>query len=60
MSKLIRPTFSIPESMSNTMGEMKVGQRMNVIINARVIEKTKSFTILRVDYVFLRPSRRTF
>lgn len=59
-TKNIRPNFTLPEQMTNLMGDIKAGQKMNVILNARVIEKTKSYSVLRVDYVFLRPSRRVY
>jgi len=52
------PNFSIDERDLPTLGEVKVGQRLRMIINYQVKEKTRSFTILRITSAYPFPSKR--
>lgn len=54
------PTFDIPESISNGLGNKKIGQRIKAIVNYVVKEKTKSYVVLEVKGFFLTPSARRF
>ena len=56
----IDPQLSISEKDAPTLGDVKQGQEMRVMMHYKVIEKTKSFTILRIDNIHLFPSKRTF
>ena len=54
------PTFNIMESTTNGLGDKKLGQRIRAIIDYQVIEKTKTYTVLRVNGFFLKSSARAF
>ncbi len=54
------PTFDIAENAAPDIVGVKKGQRVQLIISYEVIEKTKSFTILRANTISLRPVRRKF
>ena len=45
------PTSRVHEVMFPTLGDRKVGQRVKVTITFQVIEKTKSYTVLRIGYM---------
>lgn len=55
-----KPRFEIVEDMTNGLGDKAIGQNIQAIINYTVVEKTKTFTILRVDSLYLLPSARKF
>jgi len=40
------PRFDISESLSMELGNTKINQRLQLIVDFEVIEKTKSFTVL--------------
>jgi hypothetical protein len=52
------PSFIINEADTSGMGETKEGQRVRVILSYKVIEKTKSYMVLRIKNVYLYPTRR--
>ena len=54
------PVFEVCEDINPELGNKKVGQRAQAILNYEVIEKTKSFTILRITGIYLVPTRRKF
>lgn len=54
------PVFEISESDMPDIGDKVVGQRLQAVVNYQVIEKTKSFTILRINHVHLLPTNRRF
>ena len=60
VSPVYSPTFDIPESMSNGLGDKKIGRRIKAIVNYVVREKTKSYVVLEVKGFFLTPSARRF
>ncbi len=51
-------TFDISENVAPDIVGKKKGQAVQIIINYEVIEKTKSFTVLRVNSLSLQVSRR--
>lgn len=53
-------TFDIAENVAPDIVGVKKGQKIQLIISFEVIEKTKSYTIIRANTISLRPSRRTF
>ena len=55
-----KPRFEAVEDLSPGIGDLTVGQKSRVIINYEVIEKTKTFTILRVTGLYFINSKRTF
>jgi len=57
---IYQPTFDIPESITMSLGDKKRGQRIKAIVSYTVIEKTKNYTILRINNFFLNPSARRF
>ena len=54
----VEPSFYVSEKDNNTIAGKKVGEKTKVIIDFKVIEKTRSFTILKVNYVYVSPSIR--
>lgn len=54
------PLVDISEEMMLGIGDKKIGQKLQAIIDFDVIEKTKTFTILRIKSVYLLPVRRRF
>jgi len=56
----IEPFFSVSEFDFTGASNMTVGESMEVIINYNVIEKTKSFVILRISFVYGTPQKRRF
>lgn len=54
------PVFSIEETIAPGIADKRIGQRINAIIDFEVIEKTKNYTALRINHIFLKPSRRRF
>jgi hypothetical protein len=55
-----QPVFDLNENQCLGLGDKKIGQRVQVIIDYQVIEKTKSYCVLRVNSSYLRPSMRAF
>lgn len=55
-----RPTFDISENVAPDIVGTKKGQRVQLIVSYEIIEKTKSYTILRVNHLSLKPNRRKF
>ncbi len=54
------PFLDIPDLVSTNIGDVKPGERLKVIINFVVMEKTKSFTTLRVNGVYRLTKGRAF
>lgn len=55
-----RPSFHVNEKDMLNLADMKEGQRLRVIINYKVIEKTKSFTVIKINHIEPLASRRKF
>jgi hypothetical protein len=55
-----QPTFELNENMCLGLGDKKIGQRVQLIVDYQVIEKTKSYCVLKVNSAYLRPSKRAF
>jgi len=55
-----KPSFEIMEDTMPDISERKIGQTFQAIINYKVVEKTKSFTVVRVKSIFMMPSKRRF
>ena len=51
------PTFDISENFSANMSDRRMGESVRVIINFEIVERTKSYTILRIHYLF--PTKMT-
>jgi len=54
------PNFEISEVDMPDIGDKQIGQRLQAVLNYEVIEKTKSFTILRINFAHLLPVSRKF
>lgn len=52
------PTFEIAEEIIPDIGNRKINHRTRAIINYEVVEKTRSFTILKVTSICHMPSAR--
>jgi len=57
-SLAIEPEFKVSEKDLVNLCEMKLNQHVKVIINFTVIERTKNFTILRVEGILPKMIRR--
>jgi hypothetical protein len=52
------PIFDLSEHMTPDIGLPKEGQILRLAVNAKVIEKTKSFAVLRISSVTLIDNKR--
>ena len=60
LAERFSPNFEIAESISNGLGEKKIGQKIKAIVEYEVIEKTKTYTVLRIKNFFVKQSSRAF
>lgn len=58
ISEGVEPTFKIDEKDFNMVADLNQGQRIQAMINYTVIEKTKNFAVIRIDFIQMAPSRR--
>lgn len=59
MDRIKTNQTEIPSFMTTGMGDVKLDDRVQVIIGYEVIEKTKSYTVLKINTIYkLSPSRR--
>lgn len=56
----IDPTFIISEKKYPLLANQTIGTRLKAIINYKVIEKTRSFTIIQINYIFSEQIERKF
>lgn len=54
------PEFEIPENHCPGIADRKIGQRTQGVINYEVIERTKSYTILRIRSIILLSEARKY
>ena len=54
------PNVHMPENMLFGIGERKVGNKIKFVIDYQVIEKTKSYVVLKVNSAFLDTNKRKF
>lgn len=53
------PNVDIPEGMCNILNDFKIGQQINnMIVNYTVIENTKNYIVLRIEFVYINMPRR--
>ena len=52
--------LEVSETISNGLGDTKLGQRVSAIINFKVIEKTKSYKVLKITGFYLTDNKRSF
>jgi len=52
-TELFQPVFGVDESVMPAAQNFRIGGRVEAIINYEVIEKTKSYTILKISHVHL-------
>lgn len=60
---MIQPTedeFEISENKVAGLSGKLVGERIRGIINCEVIEKTRSYTMVRVRFMTMMPTKRLF
>ena len=55
-----QPTFELNENVCPGLGDKKIGQRVQIIVDYQVIEKTKSYCVIRINGSYLRPLKRAF
>lgn len=56
----IIPTIETYESQVPEVSDKKVGESVRAILSYQVVEKTKSFTILRIKHIHLVSHKRSF
>ncbi len=56
----IEPLLDISEKSSPDISDVKIGQRVDAMVSYKVIEKTKSYTILRITGFYITNDRRVF
>jgi len=56
----IEPSLEISEKIMPGLSDKKVGQRVQGIINYLVVEKTKSFVMLRVSFIQQLSDKRSY
>lgn len=54
------PVFEVSEEFLPALGDKKIGQRLQAILNYEVVEKTKSFLILRITGMYMLAARRKY
>lgn len=52
--------FQVSESKVPDLSNKKIYSLVRAIVNYEVIEKTKSYTMLRIKYMAVIPSKRIF
>ena len=52
------PTLTLSETDLPSLGDITEGKKVRMILNYKVIEKTRSFTILRITGAMPFPSMR--
>ncbi len=55
---MYEPLFDIPDSMLYELGDKKIGDRVKMIIDYECVEKTKSYTVLRINFIFSNATKR--
>lgn len=57
---IYKPNVDIPENMLFGIGERKVGDKIKFVVDYQVMEKTKSYVVLKVNSAFLDTNKRKF
>lgn len=52
------PVVEINADITTGLIDAKIGMRIEVILNYRVIEQTKSYTVMQIKSAYRRPSKR--
>jgi hypothetical protein len=60
VQEVYKPIFDVSESRLVAIADKKIGQRIKVYVNFEVIEKTKNYTIVRVNGMSMVTTKRTF
>lgn len=60
IQSVYKPEFEIKENYLPGIADKKVGQKVSMIVNWEILEKTKNYIILKVKCIFLIISRRSF
>ena len=50
--------FSISQKVAPTVGDVKPGQKIRAIIGYTVVERTRSFTVLKINSFLPFPTKR--
>lgn len=56
----VEPTIRFTEKDLPLIADIKEGRQIKIIVNYHVIEKTKSFAVMRVGGMYAQKSRRKF
>ena len=54
------PTFDAPEDIIQGVDNKQEGEKFRAILNYKVLEKTKSYVILKITYGHLINTKRRF
>lgn len=55
-----KPIFDIPENIVLGIGDKKIGEKVKLLVNFEIIEKTKNYTILRSNGIIILKTKRIF
>lgn len=60
LKNLLLPRIRINEKDCPEVGDMKIGQKTRCILNYEVVEKTKSFAVIKVNHIYFTPTKRKY
>lgn len=52
--------MQVSEKIMPSLNDLKQGQTVNLIINYKVMERTKNYTVLKIKHVEANTTRRIF
>ena len=56
----IKPILDISEKLSPDISGVKIGQRIDAIVNYKVVDKTKIYTVLKITGFYIINDRRIY
>ena len=60
LEQVYEPIFEAPENFILDIGGKRVGERIKIIIDYEIVEKTKSYMILKVNNSYVLKTKRSF
>jgi len=60
MPSIYEPVFEVSETQILGLGDRKLKEKVRIILNCRVMEKTKNYLILRINSGYLVNAKRKF
>ncbi len=60
IQEVYKPTFDIREDLVLDIGSKKIGEKIKLLVDFEVVEKTKSYVIIRANNLIFVRTKRTF